>query len=95
MAITGESILLGSAVLLLLAVTVLMLIMVMRLRAMRHEFRETRLQLSKMDWGTMLFNGIQQLKQATAALEQIDKRLQKLEALEKIQISHINLREGK
>jgi hypothetical protein len=42
----------------------------------------------------MLLNGVQQLKQATIALEQIDKRLQKLEAIEKVQLSHINLRQG-
>jgi len=45
-----------------------------------------------MDWGLMLFNGVQQLKQATVALEQIDKRLQKLETIEKVQLSHINVR---
>ncbi len=31
---------------------------------------------------------------AMVALEQIDKRLQKLEAIEKVQLSHINLRQG-
>lgn len=88
-----ESLLMGAVVILLLAAAVL--VMVMQLRALRREVEATRLQMSKMDWGAMLFNGVQQLKQATVALEQIDKRLQKLEALEKIQISHINLREGK
>ena len=90
-----ESILVGAVIILLLAAAVLMLVMVVQLRALRREVEATRLQMSRMDWGAMLFNGIQQLKQATVALEQIDKRLQKLEALEKIQISHINLREGK
>ena len=77
-----------------LAATVLMTVMVLQLRAMRREVESTRLQLAKMDWGVMLLNGVQQLKQATVALEQIDKRLQKLEAIEKVQLSHINLRQG-
>jgi len=79
---------------LLLAAAALMLVMVLQLRAMRREVEATRLQLAKMDWGVMLLNGVQQLKQATVALEQIDKRLQKLEAIEKVQLSHINLRQG-
>ncbi|MBX3665575.1 MAG: hypothetical protein KF834_07805 [Burkholderiales bacterium] len=87
-------ILVAVAAVLLLAATVLMLVMVQQLRAMRREVEATRLQLAKMDWGVMLLNGVQQLKQATVALEQIDKRLQKLEALEKVQLSHINLRQG-
>jgi len=79
---------------LLLAAAALMLVMVLQLRAMRREVEATRLQLAKMDWGVMLLNGVQQLKQATIALEQIDKRLQKLEAIEKVQLSHINVRQG-
>jgi hypothetical protein len=93
---TGMSvgILIAVAAVLLLAATALMLVMVLQLRAMRREVESTRLQLAKMDWGVMLLNGVQQLKQATVALEQIDKRLQKLEAIEKVQLSHINLRQG-
>lgn len=87
-------ILIAVAAVLLLAATALMLVMVLQLRAMRREVESTRLQLAKMDWGVMLLNGVQQLKQATIALEQIDKRLQKLEAIEKVQLSHINLRQG-
>ncbi|MGA0024132.1 MAG: hypothetical protein ACO3F9_05740 [Burkholderiales bacterium] len=94
MAVSHESVLMGAVVILLLAAAVLMLVMVTQLRAMQREVEATRLQLAKMDWGVMLLNGVQQLKQATVALEQIDKRLQKLEALEKVQISHINLRQG-
>ncbi len=91
---TGENMLMGAALLLLLAAAALMLVMVVQLRAMRREVEATRLQLAKMDWGVMLLNGVQQLKLATTALEQIDKRLQKLEAIEKVQLSHINLRQG-
>ncbi len=91
MAGMSAGILVGFAVLLLAAT---LLIVVLQLRAMRREVEATRLQLAKMDWGVMLLNGVQQLKQATVALEQIDKRLQKLEAIEKVQLSHINLRQG-
>jgi len=94
MAMTGDVILLGAVVFLLLAAAILMLVMVLQLRAMRREVEATRLQLAKMDWGALLLNGVQQLKQATGALDQIDKRLQKLEAIEKVQLSHINLRQG-
>ncbi len=90
----SESILQGAVIFLLLAAAILMLVMVVQLRAMRKEVELTRMQLAKMDWGVMLLNGVQQLKQVTVALEQIDKRLQKLEALEKVQISHINMRQG-
>jgi len=91
MAGMSAGILVGFAVLLLAAT---LLVVVLQLRAMRREVEATRLQLAKMDWGVMLLNGVQQLKQATVALEQIDKRLQKLEAIEKVQLSHINLRQG-
>jgi hypothetical protein len=94
MAGISVGILVAVAGVLLLAATALMLVMVLQLRAMRREVESTRLQLAKMDWGVMLLNGVQQLKQATVALEQIDKRLQKLEAIEKVQLSHINLRQG-
>ncbi len=94
MAGMSVGILVTVAAVLLLAATVLMLVMVLQLRAMRREVEATRLQLAKMDWGVMLLNGVQQLKQATVALEQIDKRLQKLEAIEKVQLSHINVRQG-
>jgi hypothetical protein len=94
MAGMSVGILVAVAAVLLFAATVLMLVMVLQLRAMRREVEATRLQLAKMDWGVMLLNGVQQLKQATVALEQIDKRLQKLEAIEKVQLSHINVRQG-
>lgn len=93
MMISGEAILVAAVVLLLTA-SLLLLVIVRQLGAMRRELEATRLQLAKMDWGVMLLNGVQQLKQATVALEQIDKRLQKLEAIEKVQLSHINVRQG-
>lgn len=94
MTLPNDSILLIAVVFLLLAAAVLMLVIVVQLNVMRREVEATRAQLAKMDWGVMLLNGVQQLKLATVALEQIDKRLQKLEAIEKVQLSHINLRQG-
>lgn len=43
----------------------------------------------------MLFNGVQQLKDIVKGLDTIDKRLQKLEAIEKVQLSNINFRAGR
>jgi cytochrome bd-type quinol oxidase subunit 1 len=74
--------------------TLLMLVIAWRLRSMQRELEAARRQLGTMDWGAMLFNGVQQLKGAVQALEQIDLRLQKLEAIEKVQLSHINVRAG-
>lgn len=73
---------------------ILMAMIVAQLKAMRREAEATRSLLAKMDWGVMLFNSVQQLKAAVDALEQIDKRLQKLEAIEKVQLSNINVRAG-
>ena len=80
--------------LLLLMVIVLMVAIARQIKAMRREAEAARSQLAKMDPSPLLFNGVQQLKDVLKALETIDKRLQKLEALEKVQISHINLRAG-
>jgi hypothetical protein len=80
--------------LLLLMVIVLMVAIGRQVRAMRREAEAARSQLAKMDPSPLLFNGVQQLKDVLKALETIDKRLQKLEALEKVQISHLNVRTG-
>lgn len=40
----------------------------------------------------MLFNGVQQLREIVKGLDLIDKRLQKLEAIEKVQLSNIDFR---
>ena len=80
--------------LLLLVIIVLMVVIARQIKAMRREAEAARSQFAKMDPSPLLFNGVQQLKEVLKALETIDKRLQKLEALEKVQISHINLRAG-
>ena len=90
--VTIEVVLLGTVAILLLVATVLMGMIAGQLKAMRREVEATRAQLTKMDWSQMLFNGVQQLKEAVKALDQIDKRLQKLEAIEKVQLSNINFR---
>lgn len=89
-----EAGMLAVVALLLLVVVVLMAAMGAQLKAMRREAEAARSQLAKMDPSPLLSNGVQQLKDVLKALETIDKRLQKLEALEKVQISHIDLRTG-
>ena len=79
---------------LLLMVIVLMVVIAREIKAMRREAEAARSQFAKMDPSPLLFNGVQQLKDVLKALETIDKRLHKLEALEKVQISHINPRAG-
>ena len=44
-----------------------------------------------MDWSTVLANTQQHAKESVRILDIIDKRLQKLEALEKLQISQFNV----
>ena len=89
---TVETIILAAVALLLLLLVVLMGMIAGQLTAMRREVEAARKQLATMDWSQMLFNGVQQLKEAVKALDQIDKRLQKLEAIEKVQLSNINFR---
>jgi predicted Holliday junction resolvase-like endonuclease len=90
-----ETFVMGVLATLLFVAVVLMGLIASQLRAMRREVEAARAQIAKMDWSTMLLNGVQQLKEAVRALDQIDKRLQKLEAIEKVQLSHINVRAGK
>jgi biopolymer transport protein ExbB/TolQ len=92
---TLEIVLLGAAVALLLVAIALLIVVAAQLKGMRAEAEAVRNQLAKMDWTQLLFNGVQQLKDATKALDTIDKRLQKLEAIEKVQLSHINVRAGR
>ncbi|HUF81166.1 MAG TPA: hypothetical protein VMN03_08520 [Burkholderiales bacterium] len=89
----SETLLVTTALLLALMV-ILMMVLVMQLIGMRREARETRALIAKMDWGAMLFNNVQQLKAAVEALEHIEKRLQKLEALEKVHLSNMSPRAG-
>ena len=89
-----DTVLLVAVTALLLLAVLLMMVIAARLKALRVEAEATRSQIAKMDWSQLLLNGVQQMKEAVRALEQIDKRLQKLEAIEKVQLSHINVRAG-
>lgn len=90
-----DTMVLAAVACMLLVVIVLMATMAAQLKAMRREADGARKQLAKMDPSQLLLSGLQQMKEAVRALDTIDKRLQKLEALEKVQISHINLRAGR
>lgn len=90
-----ETMVLTAVALLLLVATMLMAVIVAQLKAMRREVEAARKQLATMDWSQMLFNGVQQLKDIVKGLDIIDKRLQKLEAIEKVQLSNINIRAGR
>lgn len=57
------------------------------IRAMRSEQQAMRRALANLDWTTVLSNLQSSGKEAVRILDVIDKRLQKLEALEKLQIS--------
>ena len=57
------------------------------MREMRAEQQATRRALSNMDLAKLLLNLQISFKEAVRILDIIDKRLQKLEALEKVQIS--------
>jgi hypothetical protein len=89
------TVLLGVVAVLLLATVVVLASIAAQLKVLRREAEIARGQLQKMDWSQLVFSGVQHLKEAGQALDTIDKRLQKLEALEKVQLSHINIRAGR
>jgi len=86
-----QTVIMGALVVLLFLAVVLMAEIAMQLKAMRREAEATRAMVAKMDWGVLLFNNVQQLKAAVEALGQIEKRLQKLEEIQKVQLSNINI----
>ncbi len=87
---TTESILI--AILVVLTLTLLLVglatvFLVNTMRAMRAEQQAMRRAIANMDW-TSVFSNLQgSSKESVRILDIIDKRLQKLEALEKLQIS--------
>lgn len=91
---TTESILLA-----ILAVLTLILILaglatvflINTMRAMSAEQQALRRVLANMDWTTVLSQMQSSSKESVRILDIIDKRLQKLEALEKLQISQFNV----
>ena len=58
------------------------------MRSMRAEQQAMRRVLANMDWTTVLGHMQNSSKESVRILDIIDKRLQKLEALEKLQISN-------
>lgn len=95
---TTESLLIA-----ILAVLTLMLILagfatvflVNSMRAMRAEQGAMRRALANMDWTTALGHLQNSGKESVRILDIIDKRLQKLEALEKLQISQSSFKQGR
>jgi hypothetical protein len=87
---TTESILI--AILAVLTLTLILagiatVFLVNTMRAMRSEQQAMRRAIANMDW-TSVFSNLQgSSKESVRILDIIDKRLQKLEALEKLQIS--------
>ena len=87
---TTESILL--AILVVLSLTLILAVvattlLVKTIREMRAGQQAMRRIIANMDWTTVLSNMQNSSKESVRLLDIIDKRLQKLEALEKLQIS--------
>ncbi len=87
---TTESILL--AILVVLTLTLVLAgistaFLVNSMRAMRAEQQAMRRAIANMDWTSVFSNLQASSKESVRILDIIDKRLQKLEALEKLQIS--------
>ena len=90
---TTESILLAilavlSLILILVGFATVFLINTMR--AMRAEQQAMRRVLANMDWTTVLSNMQSSARESVRILDILDKRLQKLEAIEKIQLTQTN-----
>ena len=73
--------------LILILAGVAMMFFINIMREMRAELHATRRALSSMDVTMVMSNLQSSFKEAVRILDIIDKRLQKLEALEKVQIS--------
>lgn len=67
--------------------------MVAAFKAIRQQQEATNRILSGKDSGPALHAVVQQTKEVNRLLANIDKRLEKLEALEKIQIANMSLRD--
>ena len=82
---------LGVLTLILVLVGVATVFLINAMRAMHAEQQALRRVLANMDWTTVLSNMQTSSKESVRILDIIDKRLQKLEALEKLQISQFNV----
>ena len=93
-----ESILLAILVVLTLMLVltgIATLFLIKTMRAMRVEQQAMRRALSNMDWTSVLGHLQNSSKESVRILDIIDKRLQKLEALEKLQISNSQFNQGR
>jgi hypothetical protein len=91
---TTESILvsiLAVLTLILILAGVATVFLINTLRAMRAEQQAMRRVIANMDWTTVFSNMQAHAKESVRILDILDKRLQKLEALEKLQISQSNV----
>jgi hypothetical protein len=76
------------------AAAVSSLVLVLRAAASIRRLQEqTHQVLSSRDLGPVLHGLVQQTREVNRLLANIDKRLEKLEALEKVQIANLTLRE--
>lgn len=90
---TTDSILLAILAVLTLGVTLTGLatvILIKTMRAVRAEQQATRRVIANMDWTTIFASTQAHAKESVRILDILDKRLQKLEALEKIQLTQTN-----
>ncbi len=95
---TTESILI--AILVVLTLTLILagvsaVFFVNTMRSMRAEQQAMRRAIAKMDWTTVFSNLQNSSKESVRILDIIDKRLQKLEALEKLQISQSSFKQNR
>jgi hypothetical protein len=65
------------------------------MHALRAEQQAVRRVLANMDWTTVLGHMQNSSKESVRILDIIDKRLQKLEELEKLQISQAEMKQGR
>ena len=95
---TTESLLM--AILAVLTLTLILagistVFLVNMMRGMRAEQQAMRRALANMDWTTVLGHMQNSSKESVRILDIIDKRLQKLEALEKLQISNSQFKQNR
>jgi len=79
---------LGVLTLVLVLTGVATVFLINNLRAVRAEQQATRRVIANMDWTSVFSNMQAHAKESVRILDILDKRLQKLEALEKIQLTH-------
>ena len=90
---TTESILLSILILLAVGLVIMgiaTIILINTMRAVRSEQQATRRVVANMDWTTIFASTQAHAKESVRILDILDKRLQKLEALEKIQLTQTN-----